>query len=93
MKVNLKDIKTSDYEIGLTKLIGKKVKEIHGYLTTEFDDPVFKMTEIEFEDKTKVYCGGEHDMPYIEDLEKQPNGDYDTLLDIIKQDPDYEEEE
>lgn len=60
-----KDIETSSYTIGLTKVIGKAIKEIHGYTSTEYDDPVFKLCKVEFEDGTFLGCEGEHDFPYL----------------------------
>lgn len=43
-----KDIQTSNYEIGLVKLIGKSVKEIHGY--DEIVDKAHELTNEEDED-------------------------------------------
>lgn len=81
MMVSYKDLKVSDYEIGLTKLIGKQVKEIRGYLSGEFGDPCFKLTQIEFEDGTFLGCEGEHDIPYLvsSGRDNQPNYDEETL--------------
>lgn len=59
------EFKTSGYEYGLTKILGVKVKEVHGYITNEFDAPTFQLTQIELEDGTKISCEGEHDMPYL----------------------------
>lgn len=87
------DVRVSDYEIGITKIIGKKIKEIRGYLTSEFDDLTFKMTKVEFEDGTFLGCEGEHDMPYLVDWDDQPNFDEETLEEIDKSDPNNEEAE
>ena len=65
-KENVKSEKY-DWCIALTKLTGRKIKEIHGYLSTEFNEPVFKMSFIEFDDGTEVNCEGEHDFPYLAD--------------------------
>lgn len=59
------NIETSDYEIGLSKVLGRKIKEIHGYTSSEFDEPTFKLTKVEFEDGTFLGCEGEHDFPYL----------------------------
>ena len=34
--MNLKDFKTSDYEYGLTKILGKQILEVNGYISTEY---------------------------------------------------------
>jgi len=39
----------SDYLLSYVKLSGKKIKDIMGYISTEYDEPVFKLSEIEFE--------------------------------------------
>ena len=49
----------------LSELLGKRVTEIEGYLSSEFGDPVFKIVQIVFEDGSKLWAEGEHDMPYI----------------------------
>lgn len=59
------EFKTSDYEYGLTKIMGQTIKEVHGYVSGELGDPAFKITGIELEDGTMLQCEGEHDMPYI----------------------------
>lgn len=63
----LEDVKVSDFEISLVKLTGKKVKDIHGYLSTEYDTPTFKMTKVILEDDSFYYTEGEHDFPYLTD--------------------------
>lgn len=65
--ITLKDVlvEEHDWQLSLVKLVGLKVKDIRGYITTEFGDPVIKLTEIEFEDGTELCCEGEHDMPYV----------------------------
>lgn len=57
----------SDYEVSLSKLVGKKVVDLIGYPSSEFgkDVPVFKVTEVIFEDGTSDRLEGEHDIPYI----------------------------
>lgn len=55
-----------DWQIGLSKVLGKQIKEIHGYITgNENDGEYFKMTKIEFENGTFMFAEGEHDMPYL----------------------------
>lgn len=78
----LKDIlvEGSDYEISLSKLIEKPIKDIRGYLSSEFGDAVFKLTEVEFEDGTFLGVEGEHDLPYlVQSRSDQPNYDDETL--------------
>lgn len=87
------DVKTSDYEIGLTKMVGKKVKEVHGYISIEFGEPTFKMTKIEFDDGSFVGCEGEHDFPYLVNYGQVNNLEEGVLEGINKTDPDYEEDE
>lgn len=63
--MSTEQFKTSDFEYGLAKIMGQSIKEVHGYISTEFDEPMFKMTSIELEDGTMIQCEGEHDMPYL----------------------------
>lgn len=86
----------SDYEISLTKVLGKKVKDIRGYVTREFDSSVFCMTRVEFDDGTFLGCEGEHDLPYLVDWGRPDSpercNEYseETLDEIYESDPDYE---
>lgn len=57
--------KTSNFEVGLTKVMGCNIKEVHGYVSNEFDEPTFKLTKIELMDGTNITCEGEHDCPYL----------------------------
>jgi hypothetical protein len=58
----------SDFELSLVKLLkGKKIKDINGYLSKEFDDVSFKICDIILEDNTKIAVEGEHDFPYLSD--------------------------
>lgn len=49
----------------LSELIGKRIVEIEGYPSNEFGDPVFKIVQVVFDDGSKLWVEGEHDMPYI----------------------------
>ena len=73
------DIKIGTYECGLTLLTGREIKEVRGYLSQEFGDAVFKVTEIEFEDGSHIDVEGEHDIPYLSPYDDTPNMDSDTL--------------
>lgn len=81
-KITYQDIKIEgEHTISLLKLIGKQVKDIRGYLTGEFGDVVFQVTEIVFDDDSEVGVDGEHEIAYITTYAKwnQPNMDEFTL--------------
>lgn len=84
--MKLADIRVegSTYRCSLSKLIGKRIKDVHGYLANEFGDPAFKLSVIVFEDDTELDVEGEHDFPYV--VGEQPNYDEETLRAL------YEEE-
>jgi len=67
--MNFKDVKATDEPgdlgISLTKLTGKKIKDIVGHLTKEFGDPTFQLSMIVLEDGSIIHCEGERDMPYL----------------------------
>jgi len=83
MMVTLEDVKVedNDYEISLAKLTGKQIVDVRGYLSCEFGDVTFKLTELVFADGTAMGIEGEHDFPYLTNYrtEPQPNFDDDTL--------------
>lgn len=86
--ITLKEIKAdnSDFYLSLSKLMGgKKVKDIQGYLSQEFGDPVFKLCKVVFEDGTQMGCEGEHDLPYLTDYDGQPNMDEKTLTALCEE--------
>ncbi len=66
--------KGSDFELSLSKLMGKEVTDVLGYVDNEFgDDPedlVFNITNIQFKDGSTADVGGEHDLPYLESYDK-----------------------
>lgn len=74
-------VKGSTYQISLTKLTGKAIKDITGYLENEFGEPSFKVCQIVMEDGTLIGVEGEHDFPYLVEYGRmtQPNMDSDTL--------------
>lgn len=90
-----KDLEVSAYEISLTKLIGKKIKEVRGYLSNPYiDEPLFQMTKIEFEDGTFLGAGGEHDFPYlVTHGGEQPNYDDETLARLYREANPEEQQE
>ena len=59
-----------DWEKSLTRVVGKRIVDVVGYVSDEFGDPTFKITGILLEDGTILAVEGEHDFPYIaEDLD------------------------
>lgn len=74
-------VEGSSYLQSLTKLIGKKISDIHGYIADEVGGgAVFKPTQLIFEDGTKLGFEGEHDFPYLVDYgDPQPHYDQETL--------------
>ncbi len=78
--ITYKQIKNNSW-ISLTKLIGKKIVDLEGYLSTEFGDPDFLLVNVVFEDGTRMGIEGEHDHPYLVNYRTmpQPNFDDDTL--------------
>jgi hypothetical protein len=69
--MKLADVKVDPNEkygsLDLEKVFGKKVKRIEGSVSSEFgrDTLVFQLSCIVFEDDSKEFIEGEHDMPYI----------------------------
>jgi len=50
----------------LSDVVGKRVVDVIGYISSAFGDPTFKVVAVKFEDGTYASCGGEHDFPYVE---------------------------
>lgn len=61
----------SDYLLSLSKLTGRKIKDVSGYITREFGDPTFKVNKIIFDDGYEQYVEGEHDLPYLVDFDEK----------------------
>lgn len=88
MTIKYSDLKIEgSHTISLCDLIGKEIKDIQGYLTNEFGEPVFRVSTLIFEDGTSMMFEGEHDCPYLVDGYKgnQPNYDQETLIRIYKE--------
>ena len=64
------DVQCGDHprEISLKRLAGIDIVDIRGYLSKEFGEPCFKVTRIEFANKKFMYVEGEHDFPYVTEL-------------------------
>lgn len=89
-------VEGSSYLISLVKLLeGKKIKDIHGYLSQEFGDATFKISYVLFEDDSQIGVEGEHDFPYLTDYPRwpQPNFDEDTLNRLHDETLDEDESE
>lgn len=57
---------TLGFELSVSKLAERKIKDVIGYISYfGKNTPVFKLTEIIFEDGTQLGIEGEHDCPYI----------------------------
>lgn len=87
--MSVEDLKTSDYEYGLTKIMGAAIKEIHGYVSGELGEPTFKMTCVELEDGTTIECEGEHDLPYLAYNDRLD----DTVAEIVEEEDAQKEAE
>lgn len=86
--MKLKDVQSESDKnlISLSKLIGKKIKEVAGCISTEFGEPVFNMTKIVFEDGSYMWCEGEHDIAYLTNgAVDQENYTDEILTDLYKQ--------
>ena len=59
---------SDDFYISLSKLTGKKVVDLHGYLDSQFGTPVFHVCRVAFEDGTTEFLEGEHDVAYLADV-------------------------
>ena len=94
-EVHYNDLKVSDYEIGLTKLTGKQIKEVKGYLSMEFGETTFKITKVVLADDTEIQVEGEHDFPYLACYEPTPpNMDDETLERLYyEENPEKEDED
>ena len=80
----------SDFEFSLTKMSGLKIKDIFGYVSREFDDPVFNITKIVMGDGSKISVEGEHDIAYIPSNDRVPylSEEYFNEIDPIEEDED-----
>ena len=86
--ITMKDIKVegSRYRSSLSKLVGKKIKDVHGFISAGLGDPVFKLSVVVFEDDTVLQVEGEHDFPYV--VGNQPNCDEETLYSLYSEEED-----
>ena len=87
--INLNDVrsKNCEWQISLTKLIGKGIADIEGYITDEQGQPTFKISELVLSDGTMMGVEGEHDFPYLcaYRTQPQPNFDDETFAELLRQ--------
>ena len=77
----------SDYLLSYSKICGRKIKDIVGYISTEYDEPTFKISRIILEDGYELGVEGEHDFPYIVDYDEKTA----KILDDINEEEKEEE--
>ncbi len=76
--INYEDVKVGNGYVGVTEIVGKKIKEIKGdIISDQFGEYAFQMIEIEFEDGSTLHCDGEHKIAYLKNCGSsyQPNFD------------------
>lgn len=98
MKIKLEDVSVQDgdwTQISLAKLTGRHIKDIQGYISKEYDEPVFNISRIVLGNGKHLWVGGEHDMAFIEDDDESLNLDEDTLEELYRQEnpEEYEDED
>ena len=81
--------------VSLSKLVGMQVADITGWLTTEFGDSTFELSEVVFVDGTRLSCEGEHDLPYLVSYgnENSPASYTDALLERIRKERDGDDDD
>ena len=71
--------------VSLKTLVGKEIRDVMGYLSAGYGEPVFQMTKIIFQDDTYLSCEGEHDFAYLPPDEEQPNMEGKNLLRLLQE--------
>ena len=59
-----------DLDVGLSRLVGKEIREVCGYFADMGGGVSFKLTHIIFDDGSQVGIEGEHDFPYVATFRK-----------------------
>ena len=74
-------IPEGEMDVGLSRLVGKEIREVCGYFADIGAGASFKLTHIIFDDGSQVGIEGEHDFPYVVTFSKwkQTNLDEETL--------------
>ena len=98
MKIQLEDVSVTNdnwTQISLSKLTGQHIKDIVGYVSMEFGDPVFNVSQIILGNGDKLNMEGEHDIAFIGDNDEKYNLDDDTLENLYRQEngDEYEDDE
>lgn len=57
-------IEGKTYQLSLSELVVKRVRDVGIGISTEFGGPVIRVSEIYFEDGTSLQVDGEHDIAY-----------------------------
>jgi hypothetical protein len=73
-------VPSSTYLLSLTTLVGKEIRDIQFYISSELEEHCIKVRRLVFEDGSEMVFEGEHDFPYLVNLDRdQPNTDSQTL--------------
>ena len=86
----LYDKAESDYKYSLTKLLGQPIKDIVGWVSSNWDEPIFHITNVVLVDGTKLGVEGEHDCPYLIDI---PDTVYKIMEQILEAEDEDEDED
>lgn len=76
----------SDYLLSLSKLTGRKIKDVQVYLSGKLGDLALVIRDIVFEDGSTCGVEGEHDFPYLVNYRRTPTlPDDETMEDLNEQ--------
>lgn len=78
----------SEFELSLSKLTGLKIKDVGFYVTEQRGEMLAVLTDILFEDGTKIGVGGAYDMAFLESPYAKhpiPALDDDALTDLYRE--------
>jgi hypothetical protein len=87
MAIKIEDVRVEGhgYYLSLSKIIGKSIKDIYGYISLEFGDPSFKLTRIVFDDDSALGVEGEHDHPYPVLMTRDDPFQFEEKLDALSE--------
>jgi hypothetical protein len=76
-------VEGSTYLLSLSKMLpeGVTLADVQGYASTEFGEPVFKVCFLLLSNGEQVRVEGEHDMPYLCEIESMPAGQLEAAMD------------
>ena len=71
----------SDYLVSYARLLpdGVSIVDLVGYITNEFDEPVFKLCRLVLSTGDTVSIEGEHDLPYLCEDRPLPKGQLEAI--------------